>query len=385
MPPKLFLLQGLTASTHLEALQTLLARPDLDRVLISVAFVTKGGVDLIASKLKATKCRVDVFAGVRNGVTTREGLLALMSAGASVHYVDMGARGLLFHPKIYICQCKPRSGVIIGSANLTMGGLHNNIESSVILDLDLERDEDREFNRSIFAEFDRLRSDYPKNVVRVSRRKEIDDLHSLGRVVTEASSSLPRGPMGITGGTDDIPRISLKVPPLRRRVSPPQTTPTLPSTVPAADPPDLSSDLDLVWESKALTERDLGIPSGKNTHATGSINLDKGLLDPSVDHRHYFRDEVFTALDWGPTDHSTVEEAYARFRLIVKGIERGEFRLRIGHTTSTTTKSYLQRNAMTRMSWGPTKEFVASKDLVGRTMTLYRDKADRTRFVVEID
>lgn len=379
MPPKLFLLQGLTASTHLEALQTLLARPDLDRVLISVAFVTEGGADLIASRLKAAECRVDVFAGVRNGVTTREGLLALMRAGASVHYVDTGAKGLLFHPKIYICQCKTRSGVIIGSANLTVGGLHNNIESSVILDLDLERDEDRESNRSIFAEFDRLRSDYPKNVVRVRRRREIDDLHSQGRVLSEASSSLPREPTGIAGAADDIPRIPLKVRPLRKRVSPPQTTPMLmlPSKAPEVDPPDSSIELELVWESKALTERDLGIPSGKNTHATGSINLDKGLLDRSVDHRHYFREEVFAALDWGPSRHSTVEEAYARFRLIVKGIERGEFQLRIGHTTSTTTKSYLQRNAMTRMSWGRTKEFVARRDLVGRTMTLYRDKADR--------
>ena len=69
----------------------------------------------------------------------------------------------------------------------------------------------------------------------------------------------------------------------------------------------------------------------------------------------------------------------------MKGIEHGEFKLRIGHTTSTTSKAYLQRNAMTRLSWGPMKEFVARKDLIDRTMSLYRHVSDDSKFVVEID
>ena len=81
MPRQTFLLQGLTARTHVEALKRLLSQTDLERVLLSVAFVTKGGVDLIASELAATGRRVDVFVGIRNGVTTREGLVALMDAG----------------------------------------------------------------------------------------------------------------------------------------------------------------------------------------------------------------------------------------------------------------------------------------------------------------
>lgn len=40
---------------------------------------------------------------------------------------------------------------------------------------------------------------------------------------------------------------------------------------------------------------------------------------------------------------------------------------------------------MTRLSWGPMREYVASPDLIGRTLALYRDKVDPARFVLEID
>ena len=69
----------------------------------------------------------------------------------------------------------------------------------------------------------------------------------------------------------------------------------------------------------------------------------------------------------------------------LKGISYGEFDLRIGHSTDTTSKTYQQKNAMTRLSWGPMREYVARPDLIGRTLALYRDKADPKRFVLEID
>lgn len=40
---------------------------------------------------------------------------------------------------------------------------------------------------------------------------------------------------------------------------------------------------------------------------------------------------------------------------------------------------------MTRLSWGPMREYIARSDLIGRTLALYRDKVDPTRFVLEID
>ena len=80
-----------------------------------------------------------------------------------------------------------------------------------------------------------------------------------------------------------------------------------------------------------------------------------------------------------------MDETHAKFRLVVKNIDYGEFNLRIAYTTSTTSTAYVQRNAMTRLSWGDVRQFIAKADLIGRTLKLYRDVADPTRFVLEID
>jgi hypothetical protein len=143
-------------------------------------------------------------------------------------------------------------------------------------------------------------------------------------------------------------------------------------------------EFEFVWESKPLTRRDLTIPDAPATHATGSINLDKGLLPEHLDHRHYFRDDVFQHLAWR-TRSQTVDEAFSKFQLVLKGISYGEFDLAIHHTNSTASRAYRQRNAMTRLSWGPMRQYVARTDLIGRTLALYRDKGDLTRFILEID
>tara|TARA_R110000868_G_scaffold244177_1_gene500330 strand:+ start:1023 stop:2228 length:1206 start_codon:yes stop_codon:yes gene_type:complete len=48
-------------------------------------------------------------------------------------------RGLTFHPKIYAFETQGKSVIIIGSANLTSGGLSNNYEASVITQEDGSR------------------------------------------------------------------------------------------------------------------------------------------------------------------------------------------------------------------------------------------------------
>ena len=230
------------------------------------------------------------------------------------------------------------------------------------------------------------------------RSSELDELLANGRLIDEMAALPPRPAASTSGdsGADTVPRIALLVPRLRRairRARAPRARgarPTAAGATVAALPPlapvptTLGVGLELVWESKPLTRRDLTIPDANGTHATGSMNLDKGLLPEEVDHRHYFRDDVFPSLVW--TSRSTaVEEAFAKFQLVLKNINYGEFDLRIGHTVSTTSRAYLQKNAMTRLSWGPMRQYIAQADLIGRTLELYRDEADPARFVLEID
>lgn len=383
MPRTTFLLQGLTAQTHMEALAQLLGRNDLDRALLSVAFVTKGGAELVAAELAAAGKRADIFVGIRNGVTTREGLETLLNTGANLYYVDTGSRELLFHPKIYICQCGNQATAIIGSANLTVGGLRNNIESSVVFELNLEQEDDHTFASSAFSEFDQLALSYPQHVARITRSQQLTDLHAQGRLVDETDRHRA---LAFTGAVvDDLPTMEMKALPLgrltRRSTTVARSSPSVvefPETVAWS-----RTTFVKVWTSKQLTERDLNVPSAAGTHRTGSVNLDKGRLPDSIDHRRHFRFEVFSDLEWRPRN-SAVEEAHALFRLIVRGVDRGLFRLPIRHTTSTTSASYRQRNAMTRLSWGDAREFVAQRNLIGRTMELHQDASNRDRFAIII-
>jgi len=257
---------------------------------------------------------------------------------------------------------------------------------------------DRAVVDGIEATFEILPTEYPNHVVKVEADAILVEMLASGRLVDEMAIPPPRPATsaGATGSTDTVLRIKLKVTPLRRALvkakAVPKKKPTTPKDAASAKgdlpptpvPATVGVEFELVWESKPLTRRDLTIPDAAGTHATGSVNLDKGLLPEVVDHRHFFRDEVFNNLAW-TVRSPTVDEAYAKFHLVLKGISYGEFDLAIRHTTSTTSAAYKQKNAMTRLSWGPMREYVARGDLIGRTLALYSDKADPTRFVLEID
>ena len=373
---------------------------DIRRVLVSVAFVSESGVQQIEAKLRPHKNCLIVFAGIRNDITSHQGLERLLKLTSELYLVDTGSRTVLFHPKLYLVYGKTQARLLIGSANLTLGGLNNNIEAGMLIEFDLANATDKAVVDQIETEILGLPKEYPAHVVKVGTVAEIDQLLSAGRITDEmAIPPRPTNAVASANNIDLVARIKLKVNPLRRPLvkakaaskkqaaSKPAPAPGKRGTVtPAPASAAVGVEFELVWESKPLTERDLNVPSGHNTHVTGSINLDKGLLPESADQRHYFRDSVFSALTWqATTNKATTEEAYAKFQLVVKGISHGEFDLRIGHGTDINSKTYKQNNAMTRLSWGAMREYIARPDLIGRTLALYRDKAAPSRFILEID
>jgi HKD family nuclease len=398
MSNKEFILQGFTARTHADAVRDLFSLPDIARVVLSVAFVSESGVEQIEAGLKAHASHLTVFAGVRNDITSHQGLARLRDIGGKLYTVDTGSRTVIFHPKLYLVRGMARARLVIGSANLTLGGLNNNIEAGMLLDFDLTDATDKAVVDEIEARLDALPTEYPDHVVNVGTPADLDEMLSSGRLVDEMALPPPRPTTsaGGYGANDTVPRIKLKVTPLRRILAKAKAAPKItksPNSQSAATvsepastpvPTSVGIEFELVWESKPLTRRDLTIPTATGTNPTGSVNLDKGLLPEGVDHRRYFRDDVFPHLKWASRSN-TVDEAFTKFQLVLKGISYGEFDLAIHHTNSATSKAYLQHNAMTRLSWGPMREYIARPDLIGRTMALYRDKVDPTRFILEID
>jgi hypothetical protein len=96
--------QFLTPKTQLDAIRNVFLTSDLDFAVISVAYISSGGVKAVAEILRQFGPRVRVFGGINNRVTSVQGLQCLLDIGVQLNVVDTGANGLVFR------NCSP--GVI---------------------------------------------------------------------------------------------------------------------------------------------------------------------------------------------------------------------------------------------------------------------------------
>ncbi len=389
MPAK-FILQGLTPQNHVSAVADLVQVDGVKLVLVSVAFVRSAGVQLIAEHLKPHAARTIVFAGIRNGITSAQAIRALLDVGADVKTVDTGSAHVIFHPKLYYVRGTKAARLLVGSANLTPGGLNNNVEASIALDLDLLSPEDRQVAEAIEKQFGELQAKHPANVADVPAKTTLATLLADPRLVDErvAPARTVSKLLGGSGALNPIPLIKL----LTKRIFSGRTKkPSLPKapapavTTPGSVAAPLAASYELMWTTTGLKERDLNIPKGTTTNATGSINLDKGEMEDGFEFQTFFREEVFDKLTWQDRDARRIETAPGQFHLIVEGIDCGEFVLMVRHDTKTGTKSHKQGNAMTKLSWGAAKPYVAKDALIGRTLRLSRATDNPTRFLIEID
>ena len=391
-----FILQAVTTANHAEALRALLALPNPTEVLVSVAFVREPGLDAVEAAIKPIAARARFFVGIRNDITSIQAVKRLLAMKVKLYAVDTGSRSILFHPKLYLAASASKATVIIGSANLTFGGLHNNIEVSTRVNLNLSNAADKAFCDKVTKAFAEMLKGHPRHVFLIRDNRHAEELFESGRLSDENLISAPSTTSSVKNGErDDLPRMELTHA-ARRRIKAPvintaqATKPKKPAkAAPAAAVPSASAVRYLVWESKPLMERDLNIPTGTNTAATGSMGLKKGALDDdSIDHRHYFRDEVFADLTWAndPSPAKAhIERAHANFELVVKNLNYGVFNLLLSNNTNLNSRSYLQGNFMTQIHWGEAKKYIAKADLLGRILYLYRKDTTPPEFTIEID
>jgi HKD family nuclease len=389
------ILQGLTKRTHGEVLAEMFA-PDIERVIISVAFVSQNGVEHIEPLLAAHADEITVYAGIRNEITSAQALKRLLEIGVSLYAVDTGSRSLLFHPKLYHVRAAGKVQLLVGSANLTLGGLNNNIEASLLQTLSLDDEASATFINELEASFDGLTAEHPGNVFEVTDEVAIDDLLNAGRLIDEtAAASPPKPTKARAGSIDPTPRMNMQPKPVRGKAKPkaqPVPVPALaaaPKAAAAAAPGNVlgasatvAPDLELVWESKPLTRRSLGIPTAPSSNPTGSTTLGSGTFD-DIDRVTYFRDDLFGHLDW--TLNGTIETAPQEFDLVIKGVLVGTFDLTLRHSLTRAAAAAADHNSPTSLSWNEARPLVAREDLLDRTMRIWRSTVDPDEFQVEID
>ncbi len=113
----------------------LLDSGDYHTLIIMVAFAKNSGVLRIKDSLERFRTRggtVNVYVGVDLGGTSYEALTALLLHTDSLNVVH-SERGQTFHSKIYLLLGEDQGLMVVGSHNLTGGGLWTNFESSVFI------------------------------------------------------------------------------------------------------------------------------------------------------------------------------------------------------------------------------------------------------------
>jgi HKD family nuclease len=141
-------------------LELALADGRFSSLTVVVAWAKESGLRRIRPLLSA----------FRNGGGTTRIILGIDKGGASVEGLrnaisDFDQATVLhdasgtFHPKLYIVDGETASVIVIGSSNLTRGGLFANYEAGVCLDLDLTQEADAQVRKTVTRYTQRLLED----------------------------------------------------------------------------------------------------------------------------------------------------------------------------------------------------------------------------------
>jgi HKD family nuclease len=114
-------------------------------VRIAVAFVSETGVLAFVEALQGAAKRdvkVQVFTSIERAVSTPKALYLLWQASRyllnfEVFWIGKADETAFFHSKIYYFAASEKSATIIGSANLTQGGLVENTETSLVFEQEI--------------------------------------------------------------------------------------------------------------------------------------------------------------------------------------------------------------------------------------------------------
>lgn len=151
----------------------------------AVAFIKRTGTRHIALQVKefAQTGKVEIIAGIDHRGTTADGLRDLLEAVKPSDRVIVFHNRLpfTFHPKVYLFKSSKAAEVLIGSGNLTEGGLFTNYEANLRLKLELSIPDQRAILQSIEHTIDEW-ADTSTGVAHILDLDLLNHLISLGLV-----------------------------------------------------------------------------------------------------------------------------------------------------------------------------------------------------------
>lgn len=106
-----------------------------DKFTCLVAFASYGGITALTPHIlraKANDVKIKIILGVDQKCTSKEALEEVLSWGVD-SYIYYTLNTNIFHPKVYLFENSDYYTLIVGSNNLTEGGLVRNIECSLLV------------------------------------------------------------------------------------------------------------------------------------------------------------------------------------------------------------------------------------------------------------
>jgi hypothetical protein len=135
----------------------------------------------------------------------------------------------------------------------------------------------------------------------------------------------------------------------------------------------------IVWKKNDLPRGDLQMLD--QGHSSGVLRLTQaGYVNNGrmIDQTDYFRNDVFSTLQWRPTEGKEV--ATAQFTLVIESNQVGTFNLNLSHKPSWESG---QNNYTTGLHWGDATHHIQREELIGKDLTLH--KVDVNNFIISID
>lgn len=173
-----------------DVINNALSETDYDSFAAFVAFVSTDGINQLKdgfNQFIEAGGKIRLYIGVDLHGTSKEALELLLSLYNIQTYIVYSSNRIIYHPKIYSFEGDNKNMVMVGSSNLTLSGLYQNIEASLCITCEGEDGKDKSLISDIYDYYNALLSNDSTYCQPLSR--EIIDLLCDNRIVLTSKES----------------------------------------------------------------------------------------------------------------------------------------------------------------------------------------------------
>lgn len=173
-------------------LQSYLESSKFNKLIIVVAFAKNSGVLRLKKAFETFRksgAEIEAYVGIDLDGTSYEALISLLKIANKLTVVHLES-GQTFHPKIYSFTSQDECVLIVGSNNLTSGGLWTNIETSMVFTEGGDAEES-EVQKDLIGFIEQLKNTSGV-CFEIKDEQDVDTLLNEGYVSKEAKTRIAR-------------------------------------------------------------------------------------------------------------------------------------------------------------------------------------------------